>query len=203
MKKVFFLVLSLAAALFVSCSNDDEPTMGETKEGYIEATSSTTWHYYSLSGNEIVGTGEETEEDNNSWFARTDWDFAVNRYSIRTNSGKATSVGAKGGVYTFDASKSFSSISSFPDGAVFTEDEVITSSGMGGATSIVKSKATVIIFKTNDDGSLVMPPIYLKAPVYLFRTADGNHYYKVEFTQYQNDKSVSGHVRFSLAEIIK
>ena len=53
----------------------------------------------------------------------------------------------------------------------------------------------------NEDGSLVMPPVYLKAPVYIFRTADGARCFKVEFTQYQDEDKVSGHVKFNYAQI--
>lgn len=72
---------------------------------------------------------------------------------------------------------------------------------MGGTTTTVKSEATVIRFKTNADGSLVMPPVYLQAPVYLFRSADGEKTYKVLFTQYKNDESESGHVQFDWKQI--
>ena len=43
--------------------------------------------------------------------------------------------------------------------------------------------------------------VYLKAPVYVFRTADGGSAYKVEFTQYQNEDKVTGHVKFRFAKI--
>ena len=45
-------------------------------------------------------TGAESEADNAAWAARTDWDMAVCRYNIRTNSGTSSSTGANGGVYT-------------------------------------------------------------------------------------------------------
>lgn len=192
------LTLSAAATLFTSCSKDnsiDKPEI-ETKESYINATSKTTWHYFSLSGNKVVGTGEQTEADNKTWAARTDWDFAVNRYEIRTNSGEATSVKATGGVYTFGAAVTFASVNEVPANAAFAADKAVTSNGMGGAVTTVKSEASVIVFKKNDDGSMIMPPVYLQAPVYIFRTADGKGHYKVQFTQYQDENKVTGHVKF-------
>ena len=72
---------------------------------------------------------------------------------------------------------------------------------MGGKTTMVKSNATVILFKKNNDGSMIMPPVYLQAPVYIFRTADGKDYYKLQFTQYQNENKVTGHVKFYSAKI--
>ncbi|MDE6183627.1 MAG: HmuY family protein, partial [Rikenellaceae bacterium] len=38
-------------------------------------------------------------------------------------------------------------------------------------------------------------------PVYVVRTADGNSYYKVEFTQYKDADGVSGKVEFRYAEV--
>lgn len=183
---------------FVSCSKDDStPTPPvQAQEAYIDATSKTTWHYFNLAQNKIVGTGEENKTDNGKWAERKDWDIAVNRYMIRTNSGAATSVGALGGVYTYDASIDFNAINSIPANVTFAADEAVTSEGMNGTTTMNKSKATVILFKKNPDGSMVMPPVYLQAPVYLFRTADGKGHYKVKFTQYQNESKVTGHVKF-------
>lgn len=202
--KALLLTLSIAIIGFTSCSkgNSSEQPSAETQEAYIDATSKTTWHYFSLSDNKVVGSGEENEADNQKWAARSDWDIAVNRYTIRTNSGAATSTGAKGGVYTFGATTSFNSVTTIPTGAAFVEDKAVTSEGMGGVTTTtVKSEATVIILKKNEDGSTMMPPVYLQAPVYIFRTADGNSYFKVQFTQYQDDNKVTGHVRFYSAQI--
>lgn len=186
-----------------SCSKDNpkEELLPETKEASINATSKTTWHYFSLAENKVVGTGEENATDNTAWAARKDWDLAINRYLIRTNSGAATSVSAQGGVYTFDASTTFASVTAVPSGATFVADKSITSEGMGGKTTMVKSNATVILFKKNNDGSMIMPPVYLQAPVYIFRTADGKDYYKLQFTQYQNENKVTGHVKFYSAKI--
>ena len=203
--KKYFLLLTMAlvgAGSFTACSSDDdEPQLpGETKGYYVDATSNTTWSYFSLANGRLVGTGEETEADNATWFARKDWDIAINRYHVRTNSGSATSAGAQGGLITCDESVSFNSVSSLPTGT-FAVDKPITSSGMGGETTVIKSDATVILFKKNADGSSVMPPVYLQAPVYIFRTADGASYYKVQFTQYKDENNATGHVKFNAAQI--
>lgn len=202
MKKVF-LALSIALVALVSCSEDNgqTPNVGETNESEIDATSKTTWNYYSLANNKIVGTGEETAADNSGWFAREDWDIAVNRYSIRTNSGTATTIEAKGGVYTFGSAITFNSVSALPENIQFITDKAITSEGMGGTTTTIKSEATVILFKKDETGASIMPAIYLQAPVYIFRTADGKQHYKVQFTQYQNENKVTGHVKFYSAQI--
>lgn len=200
MKKVF-LALSVALATLVSCSNDDNQSVTETKEVSIDATSKTSWNYYSFSTGKLVGIGEESAEDNAEWFARTDWDIAINKYNVRTNSGAATTAGSTGGVYTCGSSVVFNSLEAVPTGTQFVADKAITSSGMGGDVTVVRSEATVILFKTNDDGSMIMPPVYLQAPVYVFRTAESKEYYKVQFAQYQDENKVSGHVKFYSAQI--
>lgn len=195
---ILTLIAAVATLTFAACEKENKTSV-KAEEAYIDATSKTTWTYFSLSEGKTVGTGEENDTDNAAWAARTDWDLAVCRYNVRTNSGAATSVNAKGGVYVSD--KSFSELKSVPKDAIFSEDEVVTSTGMGGTTAVVQSIATVIEFMTNEDGSKVMPPVYLKAPVYIFRTAGGSAYYKVEFTQYQDENKVTGHVRFNFAKL--
>lgn len=189
--KTLFLSLAIATLAFTSCSKDENstPDVGQTKETYIDATSKSMWHYYSFAEDKIVGSGQM---DNDEWLARKDWDIAVNRYSIRTN----------GGVHTFASEVSFASVLSLPTDAKFVSDKSVTAQGMGGVTTTtVKSAATVILFKLNDDGSQIMPPVYLQAPVYIFRTADQKSYFKVQFTQYQDANKVSGHVKFYSAQI--
>ena len=99
------------------------------------------------------------------------------------------------------ARAAFAALDKLPQDATFAVDDVVTSRGMSGETSVVESLCTVITFMTNEDGSKVMPPVYLKAPVYVFRSADGEKCYKVEFTQYQDENKVTGHVKFNFARI--
>jgi len=120
---------------------------------------------------------------------------------IQGMTGQTNNSAAKGGVYTFDSTVTFDSVAEVPAGATFSTDKAVTSEGLGGTTTTVKSEATVILFKTDAEGNKVMPPVYLQAPVYLFRSADGNHCYKVLFTQYQDENKESGHVIFSFAEV--
>ena len=200
--KRLLLILTISLFAFSACSSDDNDNttnIPETQEVSIDASSYTNWNYYSLKDNKLVGTG--TEADNSTWAARSDWDIAVMRYSIKTNSGESTSINSQGGVYTTDSSISFESLTSIPSDAKFVTDVAVTSYGMSGETTVVKSNATVIVFKTEEDGSMVMPPIYLQAPTYIFRSADAQNYYKVLFTQYKNDDSVTGHVKFKFSQI--
>lgn len=209
MKKIFTL-LAISMFAFAACSDDNDnpnpnptpdPNNPTVHESYIDASTKKMWTYFSLQDNKVVGTGEESEASDAEWAKRTDWDFAVNRYSIRTNSGEATTAGAQGGVYTCAENVSFAGLKALPEGAEFMTDKKVTSQGMGGEVTMVKSEATVILFKKNPDGSSVMPPVYLKAPVYVFRAANGKNIYKVEFTQYKNEAGESGHVKFNHAEL--
>ncbi len=206
MKQTFFILTTILFSLsFSSCSSDDDPTKqpGATTEVYVDATSKTAWNYYSLAEGKLVGSADESSANNATWAARKDWDIAIQRYNLRTNSGEFSTVNAQGGVYTFDANTTFASVSSVPAGINFVTDKAITSEGMSGTTTVIRSDATVILFKKNEDGSSIMPPVYLQAPVYIFRTADGKSYYKVQFTQYKNENDVTGHVKFNIAQLYK
>lgn len=180
---------------------EPEPEAIEHKNVEVDATDGDTWQYYNLTENKLVGSGAENETDNAAWAARTDWDIALKKYKIRTNSGEATSADAKGGVYTFDAAEKYESINALPSDAVFTADEAVTEAGMGGTTTTVQSLATVILFKLDSEGNKVMPPVYLQAPVYAFRSADGTKVFKTLFTQYKNVENVTGAVMFDYKEI--
>lgn len=199
--KNLFLILPITLVALFSCSKEETPTVSDPLEAYINASENATWNYYSLSTNKLVGSAKEAPTENSEWFARTDWDIAINKYNIRTNSGAATSVAAQGGVYTCGPELSFSSIEEIPQGAAFASDMAITTSAMGGDVTTIRSEATVINFKTADDGSMIMPPVYLPAPIYIFRSADGNSHYKVQFTQYLDQNKTSGHVKFLVIQI--
>lgn len=200
-KSVLFLTLTLF--LVVSCSKDDDsqPTTGETNTVNIDASSNSTWHYYSFSEEQFIGSGEEDPATNAEWFERDDWDIAIQRYFVRTNSGDATSIGSQGGVYTCNESIQFATLEEIPAGATFETDQTVTKSSHGTTYDIVLSTAQVIQFQTDPDGSLTMPPVYLPSPVYIFKTANGEDTYKVNFTQYINADGDSGHVQFETAQI--
>ncbi len=197
MKKLFLiLTVALGALTLQSCKDNTEPITHDTKEFSLDATSYTTWHYISLAKNEVVGTGEENDTDNAAWFARTDWDIAVCRYNVRTNSGAASSTNAMGGV-SITTGAVLADVTSVPSTSTFKSDVAVTSTGMGGVVSTeIYSEATVIQFQKDADGNTVMPPVYEKSPVYVFRSADGSSYFKIEFTQYQNETGTSGHVKY-------
>jgi hypothetical protein len=200
------MMLLASSTLFIACNEDDDeknPVTTTANEVYLDASSSSDWHYYSFEQKKFVGTASESPENNTQYGAVSNWDIALQRYFIRTNSGEFTSIGSKGGIYICGSQTTFESLNKIPSDTQFTEDASITSSGMGGTTTVVRSLATSVVLQTDEEGNLVMPPVYLPAPVYIFRSADGEHYYKVQFTQYQNDEGATGHIKFKFAEISK
>jgi hypothetical protein len=215
MKNTLFLAFALCASMFVSCDKDDDkPNNPESVvvEKYINATSQTDWHYYSFAKGELVGSAAESVENSAIWGARTDWDIAIQRYKIRTNSGQFTTVGAQGGVYLFDTNLAdtfgnitpatkFESVAKLPSGVEFAVDGLLpTDKPGGGSVDVIRAKPQVVQIWSNGQ-TPTGPPDYRPSPVMIFRTADGKSYYKVEFTAYKNDQDTSGHVTFSLAQI--
>ena len=203
MKKTIFFLAALTAALtFASCDKNNGNNGGDTgTEVSIEATKTGQWHYFSFAQNQELGVADDSDT---SWKERTDWDIAINKYSIRTNSGDSTTSGA-GGVYTCEAGVTFASLTAVPAGATFEADKTVTETGMGGETTTTKSTATVIQFQLDANGDKVMPPVYLPSPVSIFRIAAGSKHYTVSFTQYQgigaDGATVSGRVKFTYAEL--
>lgn len=204
MKKAIILLAALTAAFtLASCTKKTGTGTGGATgtEVSIEATKTGQWHYFSFARNEELGVADDTDT---SWKERTDWDIAINKYHVRTNSGDSTTAGA-GGVYTCEAGVTFASLTAVPAGATFEADKTVTETGMGGETTTSKSTATVIQFQLDANGDKVMPPVYLPSPVYIFRSADGSKHYKVSFTQYQgigaDGTTVSGRVKFTYAEL--
>lgn len=196
------LLLTGLLSMATSCDNNKKPEAEAAETEAAVTATDALWHYFSFTTGAEVGQGEENADGNAVWFARKDWDIAFKKTAIRTNSGAATTVGSQGGVYTFADGVAFAD-ANLPGGAVFVADKVVEEEAMGsdGLVETVKSEATVIRFKTNAEGEMIMPPVYLKAPVYAFRTADGLGIYKVEFTQYKDENNVSGKILFNVQKM--
>lgn len=214
MKTNFFLfAMAILAILFTACDSDDpaEPTPpGDTKVAFVEASSGTIWHYFSFAKNDTIGSGNDSKDA--EWATRKDWDIAIRGMYVRSNSGTSTTSGAKGGLFSFDGNDklgnpvvtiSFASVANVPDTAVFVPDAMVSYENHSGTITTSQSKANVVAMKKDQSGSSIMPPAYLKTPVYIFRSADGNNYYKVNFIQYKDENNKSGQVKFEFAQIYK
>ncbi len=194
--KARILAMLMMAATIVGCSKNDDPdpeTLNETKQSL--SYNAKTWYYYSFADKAFIGNG--LSADDAAWFARTDWDFAINEYELRTNSGTSTTVSAKGGAYRSTAT-SLAALTTIP--TTFTVDTEFTSSSHGGGTSVQSQlifdpnyKYYGVVDYMKDPTDPTSPdmsapgPTYLQAPVYVFKTADGASLYKVLFTKYTTD----------------
>ncbi len=203
MKKTILMLAAAGLMAFTACKKDDDNTSKPKPDPLvsIDASAPNEWHYFSFAEKKLVGSGIQSDSIDSIWFAKTNWDIAIQRYKVRTNSGTSSSTGAQGGVYFFDENTTFESITSLPADINFTVDTIRTYPSMGQPDISSSSIAQVVTMKKDDDGSLVMPPVYLKAPVYAFRTADGQKTYKVDFIQYKDAEGVSGKVKFKVDEI--
>lgn len=208
MKKLI-LSLAVVAAAFTSCDEKDPTTTPPTPpivtpETHVtvelDATSKTLWHYYSFAEAKVIGTGAAV--DDALWAERKDWDMAVCRYKVKTNSG-ASGKGLSG-LYSHvdEAGKNivydFKTFTQTPATAVFIKDIEVTEESMsGGTTTESKSTAVVSIMAPG------MPPVWLKSPLYIIPSADGEHHYKVDFLSYKNAENISGQISFQFAKIEK
>ena len=213
MKKLAFSLISLVMfAVGTSCSKDnDEPIVDDvigSTEMYINTYEKDDkgaylkkWHYVSAKDRKVIGTGMFGVDDK-AWAARTDWDFAIYRLNVKTNSGTSSSVDAKGGLYTFGEDVKYASITSLPSDAEFVADVLVSEPQMGGGKlEYSKSKAQVVFLGAMGDAG----PTYDKAPCYVFRSADSKRVYKLDFIQYEilnsENKKETGHIKFNIAEI--
>ncbi len=207
MKKII-LSLALVTSIFTSCDEKDPitpPTPPEVTPEVVvdvemDATSKTVWHYYSFAKAKIVGSGAAI--DDTKWAENKEWDIAISRYKVRTNSG--TSGNALSGLYSHvDADGKnipydFVAFTTVPTTATFVKDVVVTEETMaGGTTTESKSTAVVAVMAAG------MPPVWKKSPLYIFPCADGENHYKVEFLSYKNSANVSGQISFRFSKITK
>jgi hypothetical protein len=218
MKKTFLLA-ALAAAL-ASCNKDTAPPSfcaGEGSSHYIDASNPSVWYYFSFADGKFIGSDADdagaAPAYNASWSGRTDWDFAVKNYHIRTNSGLSSSVGAYGGIYIGDIKNTmedaiayYSSVSQVPNDAIFAADTIVNPLVMSGGSPTIQARtnALAVIFQPNPShpSGFTMPPVYMPAAFYILRSADGKDYYKVQFTTYTDCENNAGHVRFKCEKLL-
>lgn len=110
----------------LSCTREPNDT-GEKQPEHKTAVISVSndyWAYFSFEKGEIIGTGRlGFQEDDEAWRVRSDWDFAICRDMIRTNSG--TSGEGTGGIIRME-STAFSHIDHAPWSGYQTDrDDII------------------------------------------------------------------------------
>lgn len=204
MKKLF-LFLTIALAALTACKKDNKELEDmlpkEVKTADVNSTSFKDWHYFSFATGKVVGSAPDPKGEaiNKEWAARKDWDVAFQRSSIRTNSGEATSAGAKGGVFVMDAATKFDDVKKLPANAVFESDKAVTGQGMSGPFTTIMSKAKVAKIKGGHATSGRVE--YLPQPMCVFKNAAGDKSYKVSFESYVNDEGKGGHIKIKYAEL--
>lgn len=89
--KIYKLVLPCVATAFflVSCKNGEGSSLPSVQdEMTISGLSSTQWTYFSFDTGEVVGQSTFlSEEEDNEWSQRLDWDFAICGDYFKTNGG--------------------------------------------------------------------------------------------------------------------
>lgn len=186
----------------------------------FDATDENKWHYFSFGANNTLVSVEDVSVENGTediysdgeYYAtvprydcsvpddvkvRTDWDIAICRYKVRTNSG--TSGDGTGGLYTFGDDVTVSNIGSLTiNPSDFVADVTYATSGMSDVKYESTSTALVTWWDT-------MPPVYYQSPLYLLRSGDGNKYYTVNFTEYDGadgkGQPTSGIITFEFTEM--
>ena len=94
------IILLFVILLSVSCASDKSKVHDE-KVITIQGINETHWTYFSLSKGEVVGTSLfGSQEEDEIWKNRKDWDFAICGEYLRTNSG--TSGIGEGGIIYMD-----------------------------------------------------------------------------------------------------
>lgn len=89
MRKIFhIIVVCLLAAALCSCTGRGERVPVESGEVTLSGLEEGRWIYFSLEDGCTVGSSAFlSEEEDASWAARDDWDFAICGDYIKTNGG--------------------------------------------------------------------------------------------------------------------
>lgn len=199
MKKLKLLPILLIAAstLFVACKEEieEEPTPVDTKSITIDASAFSDWKYFSFATGKEVPASEVRDYENSK--TKTNWDIAIHRGDIRTNSG--ASGKGQGGALKASGAK-LADVTTIPTTGYTVDEEAEIMIEMGEDGYQTQSKNTTLEDWYGREG---MPPVYVVNDyVYIVKTADGQ-YAKVKFTDYTNDAGTGGHVGFSYQYPVK
>jgi hypothetical protein len=182
MKTIFYL-LPVLILLSVSCTKKDTNPPIEAQTFEINATSTTTWKYFSFASNDTITVADP--------LTSTDWDLAFQRYRIKTNSGKSGN-GSGGAANSYQMGQAgFDALKLVSDTATFvTDDSIQIAVQQGYATYVVNPKLyTWFTIELATQGTQIVPSDY----IYIVRTGTGK-YAKVWIKSYYSATNVSGHV---------
>lgn len=195
MKRNFLAIATMAIMILLnSCGKEtpETPNNGnenQSVEVYIDATSKTTWHYYSFDKAEFIASCEVDSQEDKAMKSCDDWDIAIMRYHVKTNSGTSTDIG-KGGLYTCSEGVTFDNLTTLPADITYAVDQLVEQPQMSGDTLYLSLSTAVVAVM---DG---MPPTWLKSPLYIVKDGKGENNYKLDFISYKNNEGTSGHVSY-------
>lgn len=183
MRKFYFVPVILI--LLAGCTKEESKTPIEAQTFEVNATSSTTWKYFSFETNDTV----EIPDPLNS----TDWDLAFQRYRIRTNGGKSGNGLGKAANSYKTGQAGFDALKIVPDTSTFVADDTMRIAIVQGyATYIVNPKLyTWFSLEMATQGTQIVPSDY----IYIIQTAKGE-FAKVWFKSYYSATNQSGYVTF-------
>lgn len=196
MKKM--LMLSLVALSLGACSKDNDDAVQPAtntqtaKTASVDASSFTTWTYFSFSKGEVVSVTDFKED--------LKWDIAFHRRDLRTNSGESGK--GQGGFFRTEVTD-FDAVTAVPQNATFTTDVELPITIAYSIGKETKANQPAVAYPVNNGRTdwtgfkvtMTGPAYDLDKNVFLFKTANGK-VVKLQFLSYVNDKGKGGFVTF-------
>ncbi len=209
MKKLnIFLIFILGILTITSCSKDKEVSDNDEiniKKITIDTHKLTQWQYFAVNTDgEIEFVGEDTFPTDTDplhetgkdaeWKQRSDWDFALNRMNIRTNSGES---GLASGGLVKTSTKDFEDVETENLNSLKYEVDKIGKLNMVlSIDNMPPPRASVSmspVFILNKLGG--MPPLYNKInKVFVLKTAK-SEYLMFKIVNYYNKEGEGGNMK--------
>ena len=184
MKKIVFLS-ALAILAFFACKKDESKTPIQSQTFEINATSRTSWKYFSFAQNDTIAVTDPASSN--------EWDLAFQRNNIKTNGGKSgNGMGSAANSYKKGQS-GFDALKNVPDTSTFISDNDVSIAVQGGYSVYVVNPAlyTWFTMELATQGTQIVPT----DNIYIVKTGTGK-YAKVWFKSYYNALNASGYVTF-------
>jgi hypothetical protein len=184
MKKIIYLSI-IFFGVITACEKSADNNPVQQQEFVINATSSSTWKYFSFSKNDTVTIADPASS--------TDWDLAFQRYRIRTNGG-IDGPGSGSAANSYKKQQAgFDLLRVVPDTTTFVVDTTVEIAVQQGYANYNINPALYSWFgiELGANGTQIVPT----DNIYFIRSATGK-YAKVWFKSYYNNSNTSGYVTF-------
>lgn len=184
MKRIIYLFI-IFSGLITACQKTNDNNTVQQQEYVVNATSSTSWKYFSFAKNDTVTITDPATS--------LDWDLAFQRYRIRTNGGiDGPGNGSAANSYK-KLQAGFDLLTTIPDTTTFVEDtnvEIAVQQGYAyyNINPVLYSWFSI---ELGANGTQIVPT----DNIYFIKTANGK-YAKVWFKSYYNNSNTSGYVTF-------